>query len=317
MKRNIFTAASVVLVVLAAAVQAAAVPSICVDPDTSQVWTEGEVWVDISVNDEVLDLTGYDLVIDFDESVIEVVDVVEGSLPQTAASSFFFWTIDPDASNAIVINGAILGDTVDGPGVLVSILFRGLTEGDSPVDFVFHELRDLDNQPIAVEAVGGVVEVSDPPAIYLTPQLTEVYEGTIFPIDVAINRALTGLTGYDLVITLDADIVRFVDAVEGSLPPSGGADTYFFYALEGADSETLVINGAVLGEWIDGPGVLATINLIAHFQGTSDVSFASVDLRDLDNNGIDASSQDAVVIVLPGGSPAERTSWSSIKSLFR
>ncbi|MBN2565979.1 MAG: hypothetical protein JXB46_09755 [Candidatus Eisenbacteria bacterium] len=306
-----------VTMALAVASRVAAAPLIYVEPDTSEVWTGGDVWVDIAINDEVSGVTGYDLLIDFDESIVEVVDVLEGSLPQSAANSFFFWTIDPVSSNAIDINGAILGSSVDGPGVLASILFHAVGEGESPVELLDVELRDIDNHAIAVGAKGGVVSVNDPPAIYLTPQLSEEYEGAIFSIDVAINVSLTGLTGYSLAMAIDPAIVRFIDAVEGPLPSSEGADTYFYWTLEGAESDTLVINGAVLGDWIDGPGVIATVSFLAFFQGTSEVEFAAVDLRDIDNNAIYALSQDAVVVVLPGGSSSENTSWTSIKTMFR
>ena len=304
-----------VLLVAMLASAATADPTLYVDPALTDVWTEGDFWVDVSVNAELLGLTGYDLAIDYDEGVLEVLEVVEGALPQSSGPSFFFSTTGPAPENAIVINGAILGDAVDGPGVLASLHFLALVPGFSPLEFIEFELRDLENAPIAVTPVGGQVTVSDPPTIYLTPQLTEEPEGTTFFIDVAVNATLTNLTGYDLVLTLNPDIVRFGGATEGPLPGSGGDATYFFSVVE--NDSTLVINGAVLGSWVDGPGVLAHIELQAFYQGTTDLEFASVELRDIDNNPLIAFDEGAVIVVTPGGSPVENTSWSVLKSLYR
>jgi hypothetical protein len=286
-----------------------------IDPALTEVWSGGDFWVDVSVNEELLGLTGYDLTIDFDEDVLEVLGVVEGALPQSLGESFFFWTPGPAPENAIVINGAVLGGTVDGPGVLARLHFSALVPGVSPLEFLTFELRDIENVPIPVTAVDGQVVVSDPPTIYLTPQTTQVPEGTTFTIDVAVNESLTDLTGYNLRIELDSSVVRYVGAAEGPLPSSGGSNTAFDWILE--DDDTLMIDGAVLGGWVDGPGVLAHITLLAHYQGTTDMDFLSADLRDIYNDPLTVFDEGAVIIVEPGGSPVEGTSWSVVKSLYR
>ena len=286
-----------------------------VDPALTEVWTGDDLWVDVSVNAELLGLTGYDLTIDYDESVLEVLGVVEGALPQGSGSSFFYWTPGPAPENAIVINGAVLGDSVDGPGVLARLHFSALIPGVSPLEFLTFELRDIANFPLPVTAYDGQVIVTNPPTIYLTPEVTQVVEGTTFTIDVAINESLTDLTGYNLIISLDSSVVRYVEAAEGPLPSSGGNSTVFHWIFENDD--TLIIDGAVLGGWVNGPGVLVHITLSAHYQGTTNMDFLSVDLRDIDNNPLIAFDEGAVIIVEPGGSSADDTSWSVLKSLYR
>ncbi len=294
---------------------AGADPILYVNPGAVDVWTGEEFWVNVAVDAALVGLTGYDLTIDFDESVLGIIEAVEGDLPQSSGASFFFWTTGPPPENAIVINGAVLGDSVDGPGVLARLHFEALVPGVSPLDFVYFELRDLENAPIPVTPVGGIVSVSDPPMIYLVPSETEVPEGTDFIVDVAVNESVTDLTGYDLELTLDPTFVHFAGASEGPLPTSGGDDTYFFSTVE--NDSTMVINGAVLGSWVDGPGILAHIELSAHYQGQTDLVFSFVELRDLDNNVLTVFDDGAVITVIPGGSPAEATSWSAVKSLFR
>ncbi|MCK4510462.1 hypothetical protein KAW64_01925 [bacterium] len=304
-----------VLLAVLLASTAGADPTLYIDPPVTAVFTGEDFWVDVSVNAELLGLTGYDLTIDYDENVLEVLGVVEGALPQSSGESFFYWTSGPPPANAIVINGAVLGGSVDGPGVLARLHFSALGPVWSPLEFLTFELRDIENTPIPVIAVDGQVVISDPPTIYLTPQTTQVVEGTMFSIDVAVNESLTDLTGYDLRITLDSSIVHYVGATEGPLPSSGGDDTYFFWILE--DDDTLIINGAVLGSWVNGPGVLAHITLFALSPGTTDMEFLSVELRDIDNNPLTALDEGAVIIVEEGGSPVDDTSWSVVKSLYR
>ena len=303
------------LLAVLSASTAGADSTLYIDPALTEVWTGGDFWVDVSVNEELLGLTGYDLIIDFDEDVLEVLGVVEGALPQSSDESFFFWTSGPPPANAIVINGAVLGGTVDGPGVLARLHFSALIPGVSPLEFLTFELRDILNDPIPTTAYDGQVVVTDPPTIYLTPQTTQVPEGTTFTIDVAVNESLTDLTGYNLRIELDSSVVRYVEAAEGPLPSSGGNSTAFDWILE--DDDTLMIDGAVLGGWVNGPGVLAHITLLAHYQGTTDMDFLSADLRDIYNDPLPVFDEGAVIIVEPGGSPAYDTSWSAVKSLYR
>ncbi len=286
-----------------------------VDPALTEVWTGGDFWVDVSVNDELLGLTGYDLTIDYDEDVLGILGVAEGALPQSSGESFFYWTPGPAPENAIVINGAVLGDSVDGPGVLARLHFSALIPGVSALEFLTFELRDILNDPIPTTAYDGQVVVTNPPTIYLTPQTTQVPEGTTFSIDVAVNESLTDLTGYNLIITLDSSVVHYVGAVEGPLPSSGGDDTGFYWTLQ--DDDILIIDGAVLGGWVNGPGVLAHITLFALSPGATDMDFLSVELRDIDNNPLTALDEGAVIVVEPGGSPVEGTSWSVVKSLYR
>jgi hypothetical protein len=286
-----------------------------IDPALAEVRTGDDFWVDVSVNAELLGLTGYDLTIDYDEDILGILGVAEGALPQSSGESFFYWTSGPPPANAIVINGAVLGDSVDGPGVLARLHFSALVPGVSPLEFLTFELRDIENSSIPVTAHDGQVVVTDPPTIYLTPQTIQVVEGTTFTIDVAVNESLTDLTGYNLRIELDSSVVRYVEAAEGPLPSSGGNSTAFNWILE--DDDTLMIDGAVLGGWVDGPGVLAHITLLAHYQGTTDMDFLSADLRDIYNDSLTVFDEGAVIIVEPGGSPVDHTSWSVLKSLYR
>jgi hypothetical protein len=151
----------VVLVVLAlgVAVAAQAIPIISIEPATKFVEPGNLFALDVRVNDEVFGITGYDLVIDFDETIIEIVNVVEGALPASSPPTYFWWTDDGTPSQAIVINGAVLGHSVDGPGTLAQLRFHALALGVTPIHFVSVDMRHLDNTPIAVTPIDGTVTV--------------------------------------------------------------------------------------------------------------------------------------------------------------
>ena len=57
------------------------------------------------------------------------------------------------------MNGSILGQTIDGPGALVTIWFRAVAPGVSPVLVVEADLRDGENAPLDPVLEHGSVTV--------------------------------------------------------------------------------------------------------------------------------------------------------------
>ena len=152
-----------VLVVLALAAGAWAdgrpIPYIAIDPLSIIVEPDDLFSLDVVIGPDVLGVTGYDLVIDFDETLLDVVNVVKGALPAGSPPSYFWWTDQGTPSSAIVINGALLGHDVDGPGVLAELRFKALAIGVTPIHFESVDLRDLDNNRITVTPVDGQVTI--------------------------------------------------------------------------------------------------------------------------------------------------------------
>ena len=151
--------------VIVASVPAWGDPTISIAPEEQWVYQFDFVAVNVVINDEVLGLTGYDLLIDYNEAILNLYGVEEGPLPSSGGpgSSFFFWTDVGQPSDAILIQGAVLGDSVDGPGVLATIVFQGWVVGDSPVTFEEIDLRDLDNNPIPVAFADGMIHIIEIP----------------------------------------------------------------------------------------------------------------------------------------------------------
>jgi hypothetical protein len=91
-------------------------------PDTTVVTTDMQFSLDVVVNDPVDSLMGFDVIVGFDRSYLEVVRVKKGSLLAASGyATFFGWLNEGCACDSIFVNGSILGNTVDGPGTLFTI----------------------------------------------------------------------------------------------------------------------------------------------------------------------------------------------------
>jgi len=167
-----------VVLVLCASTMALGVPTIYFSPSHTQVDLMSYFSVNVSVNNEVLGITGYDLLIVFDQAIIQLDNVSEGSLPAGyPGETFLFWSDEGHpacvpkplprggARNVLLINGAVLGGSVNGPGSLARIRFYASDPGTSPIQFLSVALRDINNNPIAVTAVDGDVVVTSGVAI--------------------------------------------------------------------------------------------------------------------------------------------------------
>jgi len=153
------------------------------------------------------------------------------------------------------------------------------------------------------------------PTIYIDPPETHVDIGDPFEISISINDELAGLTGYDLWIDYDETLIDLTDVSEGTLPAGSSYETFLYWTDAGTPSEMVLINGAILGGWVDGPGELLVLSFVALAEGTSPITFHNVELRDLENNPIPATAVDGIVgteLV-----PVEERSWTGIKSMYR
>jgi len=137
--------------------------TISVCPDST--WkAEGEVFeIGICVSAGLTGVMGYNIAVTFDSSVVEIVDVDEGPLPQSASDTTFFWWYDDGVkSDYVHVNGAVLGATIDGPGELFTLTFKAKTHGvvrTTDVVIVYSVLRDGANRPIDHETRDGFVAV--------------------------------------------------------------------------------------------------------------------------------------------------------------
>jgi hypothetical protein len=146
------------------------------------------------------------------------------------------------------------------------------------------------------------------------PESAIVQVGDEFEVDVLVDAGFAALMGYDIDIAFDSSIIQLSGVTEGPLPQSAGAPTFFWW-VPGASADTVVVNGAVLGTTVDGPGVLFTLTFEATAVGTSPLNVTFSDIRTGTNAAIEHEVQSATVIV-DKTIPVETTTWGRLKHRY-
>ncbi len=140
------------------------VAELYIDLATSEVSVGASTKVDIRVRD-VGDLRRAEIVVEFDPTILEVVDAypdVEGVQievgpflnPESAVRN----VVAPDRGE-IEFSQEAIGPAVDGSGVLASITFRGKTPGKSAIGFANILLESSDGQDLEARGQSGSIAV--------------------------------------------------------------------------------------------------------------------------------------------------------------
>lgn len=180
-KQTVIGALATMMIFVLTAVAPPAGPEIYVAPADSTVFLDKDpnlFTVRVCISEEITNLMGYDISVRFDSTRIKLKNVSEGSLPGNSGYETFFWWFDPAISdNTAHINGAILGHTVDGPGVLFDLVFEKAAVGTTYVELFDTELRTGTNGSIPHTTVSGMIIVDKPIAVEPTTwgQLKERY----------------------------------------------------------------------------------------------------------------------------------------------
>ncbi len=146
-----------------------------------------------------------------------------------------------------------------------------------------------------------IVFVNDPP--------------DIFSIHVMVDD-VDSLMGYNISVSITGDpCVKIMGIVEGILPGSNGDPTFFRW-LNPWSTDSISVNGSVLGTTVDGSGILFTIMFQALIPGTAWLDFTYSDLRDGTNATIshDLGEQARIIVSEPVG--VAESSWGDIKSIY-
>ena len=266
-------------------------------PDTA-VTIYQQFKVEIAVNDEIDSLMGYNVTVDFDDSYLEIVGVDEGWLPEGSGSGTFFSWMNPDCDcDSVSVNGSILGNTVDGPGTLLTITFRALRLGTTTISVRRSDLRNGVNEKLAHGVKDAVVTIEYPGILFMLPAETDTFVFRQFEVEIAVNDEIDSLMGYNITIDFDASYLQVLNVEEGSLPEDSGFSTFFRWMNPGCNCDSVFVNGSILGNIVDGPGTLFTITFRAISVGTTTISIRSSDLRSGVNERLAHSTRDAVVVI--------------------
>jgi len=154
-------------------------PVLVVVPESGIVQVDEEFDVDILVDAGFVDLMGYDISIAFNDSLIELIGVVEGALPQSATVPTFFWWTTGTSPDTVIVNGAVLGTTVDGPGVLYTLTFKAIEVGTTPITVTYSDLRTGTNAGIshATQSATVIVDKTIPVEQTTWGRLKHLYGG--------------------------------------------------------------------------------------------------------------------------------------------
>jgi hypothetical protein len=297
------------LVPLAVSGSSAFVPSssdtVSVCPDST--WSaDGDVFsVGVCISAGMTGVMLYNISVTFDSSVIEIMNAEEGPLPQSVpGGSYFYWENPGTKSDSVRVYGIVLEGAMNGPGELATFTFKAKSHGvvrTTDIAIAYSELRDTSNQPILHEIRNGFVTVDPIMVISVCPDSTWKTGGDVFPIGVCISPGLRGVMGYNIAVAFDSSVVEIMNAEEGPLPPSAG-ETFFWWYDAGVKTDFVHVNGAVLGETMDGPGELFTLTFKARNGAvvrTTDVVITYSVLRDEFNEPVLHETKDGWVRIEP------------------
>ena len=153
------------------------------------------------------------------------------------------------------------------------------------------------------------------PALSVSPADTTVTRGASFDLRVAVNGDFNDLMGYNVTVRIDSSVIRIQSVEEGSLLLSSGHPAFFCWSNQETAYDSVLVNGAILGGTIDGPGTLFVMRLVAAGCGLSNVRISASELRNGLNSSIDHIIEPGIVRVA-GPTDVDFITWGSLKRKF-
>ena len=129
----------------------------------------------VNVDGGLADMRGFTLDLLYENSMVDIYSINQGSLLLEHSPSFLYWNDELINGVTLVrVDYAILGGIsgVQGPGDLLHITFEAVGCGIETLAIVAAEFRDLDNQSIAVDLGTGIEhQVCQAPPLRIVHQL--------------------------------------------------------------------------------------------------------------------------------------------------
>jgi hypothetical protein len=153
------------LLVVAAASAPACAATVSVSPVSQTVSVASNFTVDL-VTDAVIDLKAYELIVDFDPTIIQLLGATAGDVltnPGNPFQSFLVPDYSTPADTAWYDAAMLIGNT-QGPGTLVHLQFKALSPGTSNVTWRKADFRNSFNVSSLPTQVSGIVHVVGPTA---------------------------------------------------------------------------------------------------------------------------------------------------------
>ena len=205
--------------------------TIFVDPSnsTASIGENFTVYVNVS---NVVDLYGWEFKLSWNNTIINVVNVIEGSFLKSGGETFFTYKIN-DTGGYIITDCTLLGDVsgVNGNGTLASVEFHVKTYGNCTLDLYDTTLVSSFEQPIEHTAIDGYYYTStvihDVAVIKLT--------ASIYNINVTVENQGTSTETFDVSVYYTHLTDPLIGTQTVTLEP--GANTTLTFSWSPADGE--------------------------------------------------------------------------------
>ena len=130
---------------------------VSVSPESSAIDVGDTLSVDILVDSNAV-IHGFEIILDYDEDLLDVLEVTEGELMNGSGHSTFWFVVA--TSDSVHVNDAILGPAeVNGPGQLFRVKFEAEAEGQSGLIFKVVDIRDMTNTTIPSKPINGHISI--------------------------------------------------------------------------------------------------------------------------------------------------------------
>jgi len=259
--------------------------SLAIEPANRNVHVNDTFTVDVAIG-AVENLGGFEFTLTYDSNLIQF---NEASLDDSflASTGRTFSATGPTQGNGTVTYGAFsLGANLgpSGDGVIATLTFTALTNGQSPIEFTDAQVTDIigSTQNIAQKTGGEVIvnEVSNL-SLAIEPQNQNVHLNDTFTVDVEIGE-VENLGGFEFTLSYDSNLIQFN---EGSLNNSFLASTgRNFSPIGPSEGNGTVTYGAFSLGTDPGPsgdGVIATLTFTALAEGQSSIEFTTAQVTDV------------------------------------
>jgi len=285
-------------------------------PDAAVFGGDTEQTVEVVV-DGVEDLLGFSFAVGYDPDVVTPVAVAPGSLLQDAPCTFFFQGGPAeDDPTVILADGAMLGCTLSDGGSLVTLTFAGAGAGTSPLTLLVADLRNGQNEPIAVETTDGALTYVPEVTAMLTFAPEMVYFDEDGTGEVCLTLAgVPEFRGMSVVFGFDPAVIAPVSVAAGEILEGAACPYFLDWINQDGWTDTMAVDAALLGCDVAADGTVICVTFQGVGYGESPLPWLEVEVRDGNNDPVLVEAIDGSILYDPAVA-VEPTNLSEVKANF-
>lgn len=137
-----------------------------------------------------------------------------------------------------------------------------------------------------------------------------------FTLAIVLDCADAGVLGVEIALSFDASLVRLEGIDPGAWFTGSGVD-WFFWDYTHPGTELIHFTGSLLGSASAADGELAVCRFTALDPGVSPLDFLTVEVRDFQNQDLDAAHSYGDRIVIDQAIPDRAVGFGSLKAIYR